>query len=137
MIKVRAEVDRIRKTKAKDYFIRFVFGGLVTACAGLLAHLYGPVVGGLFLAFPAIAPASMTLVQNHDSRIAAGAQSLGVAVGSVGLLSFALVVWGLSIHLAGSAVLSLALVVWLVVSVGLWFALARAVPLQWLVDHFS
>jgi hypothetical protein len=34
--------------------------------AGLLAKQFGPVFGGLFLAFPAIFPASVTLVEKHE-----------------------------------------------------------------------
>jgi hypothetical protein len=32
---------------------------------GLIAARFGPVVGGLFLAFPAIFPASATLIEKH------------------------------------------------------------------------
>jgi hypothetical protein len=35
----------------------------MTAIPGWIASKYGPVVGGLFLAFPAIFPASATLVE--------------------------------------------------------------------------
>ena len=49
-----------------EYPIRFVLGGAMTAMAGWIASKYGPVVGGLFLAFPAIFPASATLVEKHE-----------------------------------------------------------------------
>jgi Protein of unknown function (DUF3147) len=52
----------LKKAKPWEYVVRFFFGGLVTALAGLVAKVWGPVVGGLFLAFPAILPASLTLV---------------------------------------------------------------------------
>src|SRR5438067_4866772 len=57
----------------KAYGLRFAFGGLITAITGLIAHNFGPVVGGLFLAFPAILPASVTLIEDHDGERAAGA----------------------------------------------------------------
>jgi hypothetical protein len=38
------------------YAIRFVIGGLITTATGLVARKFGPVVGGLFLAYPAIFP---------------------------------------------------------------------------------
>ena len=38
----------------------FFFGGLITAVAGVIAQRFGPIIGGLFLAFPAIFPASAT-----------------------------------------------------------------------------
>jgi hypothetical protein len=37
----------------------------MTVIAGLVASRFGPVVGGLFLAFPAIFPASATLIEKH------------------------------------------------------------------------
>ena len=37
----------------------------MTVVAGLIAARFGPVIGGLFLAFPAIFPASATLIEKH------------------------------------------------------------------------
>jgi hypothetical protein len=58
----------LKRTKWHDYAVRFLFGGLVTVFAGLLAKHFGPVFGGLFLAFPAIFPASATLVENTNGK---------------------------------------------------------------------
>jgi hypothetical protein len=44
------------------------FGGAVTVAAGLIANKWGPGVGGLFLAFPAIFPGSATLVEKHKKQ---------------------------------------------------------------------
>jgi hypothetical protein len=49
-----------------EYAIRFVLGGLVTSGAELLAKEFGPSFAGLFLAFPAILPASVTLIEKHE-----------------------------------------------------------------------
>ena len=49
-----------------EYLIRFGLGGVTTVLAGLIAVRWGPVIGGLFLAFPAIFPASATLVEKHE-----------------------------------------------------------------------
>jgi Protein of unknown function (DUF3147) len=48
--------------------VRFLFGGICTVGAGLIARRYGPGIGGLFLAFPAIFPASATLIQTHEKE---------------------------------------------------------------------
>jgi hypothetical protein len=67
----------------------------------------GPGFGGLFLAFPAILVSSVTLVQKHEregkqqkgmsgevrGRQAAGADAAGAAMGSIGLIAFAVCVW--------------------------------------------
>jgi uncharacterized membrane protein (GlpM family) len=104
----------------KEHAVRFVFGGVVTAVAGLIAHLYGPVIGGLFLAFPAILPATVTLVKNHDGRRAAVEDTGGAALGAVGMLAFGAVVWLLAERLAAWQVLGLAALAWLLVSAALW-----------------
>jgi hypothetical protein len=46
--------------------LRFVLGGLATIVAGLIAEHWGPLVGGLFLAFPAIFCATATLSEKHE-----------------------------------------------------------------------
>ena len=118
-----AKRERLRQTKPREYLIRFVFGGLVTVGAGLVATRWGPVVGGLFLAFPSILPASLTLVSSH-SRLtgSAGADGLGAAPGSLGLALFALLVWQFGSHAPAWLVLSLAALVWVVVGLGTWAA---------------
>jgi hypothetical protein len=46
----------------------------MTVVAGLIAARFGPVIGGLFLAFPAIFPESATLIEKHvrESKEKAG-----------------------------------------------------------------
>jgi hypothetical protein len=104
---IRIDLAGLRRTKWQDYAIRFLFGGLITAAAGLIAQRWGPRVGGLFLAFPAIFPAGATLVEKHEKqkknpaglegaargREAAALDASGAALGSIGLAGFALVVW--------------------------------------------
>ena len=51
---IRIDLATLRKTHWHEYALRFVFGGLVTAGAVLVAERWGPGVGGLFLVFPAI-----------------------------------------------------------------------------------
>jgi len=55
-LKVSLEFDAIRPTEWHEHGTRFLFGGAVTALAGIIAKEYGPAIGGLFLAFPAIFP---------------------------------------------------------------------------------
>jgi len=65
---VRLHFSALCQIGWNDYAVRFLFGGLITAVAGLIAKKFGPGVGGLFLAFPAIFPASATLIEKHVSR---------------------------------------------------------------------
>jgi len=66
---IRIDLSGLRRTKWHDYAIRFLFGGLITGAAGLIAQRWGPGIGGLFLAFPAIFPASARFRTSGPSRI--------------------------------------------------------------------
>ena len=92
-----------------EYLLRFLFGGSVTPLAGLIASRYGPLLGGLFLAFPAIFPASVTLLSKHENKRRArkgldpksrgrrvgAVDACGAAMGACGLLLFAVTMKGL------------------------------------------
>ncbi|MFZ2062710.1 MAG: DUF3147 family protein [Candidatus Binatus sp.] len=131
---VSVNLSALRRTRWTDYAIRFLFGGLVTVATGLIAQHFGPGVGGLFLAFPAIFPASATLVEKneikkkkqaglHGARRGAQAAALdavGAAIGSIGLIGFGLVVWQLIDRHSAAAVLSAATVIWLIISTVIW-----------------
>ncbi len=144
---IRLQISAIKQTKWYEYLIRFVFGGLVTAAAGLVAKQYGPVVGGLFLAFPSIFPASITLVQAHSKekqekkgedeqdseqkgRQDAGKTAEGAALGSFGLLAFAVILWKLSLRLPPWLVLLLALVAWFVTGFLAWWIYQKTAKAQ-------
>ena len=82
--------------------MRVVFGGAISAVAAILAQRFGPAVGGLFLAFPALFPASATLMEKHErqkkaqagitatlrGRQSAALDAFGAALGRVGLAGF-------------------------------------------------
>lgn len=129
MATVEYKPESLQQARWWEYVIRFVFGGLVTVMAGIVAKMYGPVVGGLFLAFPSIFPASVTLVHSHKKRHeqnkgkseeesdekgtkAAWKTAEGAALGSIGLFCFGLVIWLLPQFLPPWLVLFLALVAW-------------------------
>jgi hypothetical protein len=121
------------QTRWNEYFVRFVLGGTMTVVAGLLAARFGPVVGGLFLAFPAIFPASATLIEKHvrerkekaglrgarRGKEAAALDAAGAALGSFGLAAFGLVIWLLIVRSPAWA-LALAAVSWLAVAMLAW-----------------
>ena len=133
-MRVKIDSSALRKIEWHDYASRFLFGGLVTAVAGIIAHRFGPGLGGLFLAFPAIFPASATLIAKHEKKKkenqgfegtvrgaeAASADSAGAAMGSIGLLGFGLVVWRFMAHANPWLVLAAATLIWLTVSGVVW-----------------
>lgn len=114
--KVAVEPGKIRDTKWWEHLIRFAFGGLVTAAAGWIGEKFGPVVGGLFLAFPAILPASLSIMKQREGKEAAGLDAAGAIAGSVGLMVFALVIWRAGARIAPVYTLVLAAIGWLLAS---------------------
>jgi len=114
-------IEALRRTHASAYLIRFGFGGSMTALAGIIAHAYGPAIGGLFLAFPAILPASLTLVAAQDGRKSAGEEARGAILGAVGLAAFAASVWFLASRTAPALALTGAATAWFLVSYTFWW----------------
>jgi len=126
---VRLDPSGWKETKWHEYAVRFLFGGIITLAAGIIAKIYGPGVGGLFLAFPAILPASATLIETHvrkeggsvrKARDTASLDVAGAAQGSVGLLSFAVIVWYLIRTHHAYFVLGGSALAWFAVAVGVW-----------------
>lgn len=131
---IKIDPSTLHQSRWHEYLVRFVIGGCITAAAGMIAKGFGPVVGGLFLAFPAIFPSSATLIEKHAQkkkeeeglngtergRKEAGVDAAGSAMGSIGLLAFAVIVWQLLPNHRTWPVLALATLVWLSVSVLIW-----------------
>ncbi len=130
---VSFNVSALRETRWYEYLIRFALGGAMTVATGIIATRFGPVVGGLFLAFPAIFPASATLIEKHErerkekaglagarrGKEAAALDAAGATLGSLGLAAFALIIW-LMVEQAPYLALVLATSGWLVVAVLAW-----------------
>src|SRR5207248_11696241 len=64
--KIVIDFSGLRQTTWQQYSARFLVGGIITALVGLIGRRFGPGIGGLFLAFPAIFPASATLIEKHE-----------------------------------------------------------------------
>jgi hypothetical protein len=107
MVRLKLQFDSLRETTAMEYATRFLFGGAVTVLASLIADRYGPVIGGLFLAFPGIFPGGISLTEKHkierekeagyqgtwSARGEAAVEATGASCGTLGLVAFALVLW--------------------------------------------
>lgn len=133
-MQIKVDLSVLGQTKWYEYAVRFLFGGLITAVAGIIAKRFGPSIGGLFLAFPAIFPASATLIEKHEKqkkekkglqgtergREAASIDAAGSAMGSIGLLAFALLVWQFLPGHSTWMVLMAATAAWLTVSMLTW-----------------
>jgi hypothetical protein len=132
---VSTHLSSLKDVKFHEYCMRFLFGGFCSVAAGLIATRFGPAVGGLFLAFPAIFPAGASLLESHvkrkmakagldgtnQGRLAASVDSAGASIGSIGLIAFAIIIWlALPGHNA-YAVIVLGTVTWLTLSVAIWY----------------
>jgi hypothetical protein len=114
--------------------LRILFGGMATVLTGLIAKSSGPVVAGLFLAFPAIFPSTATLVEKHtkERRLKAGLdgavraadavaiEARGATLGSVGLIVFAAVMWLALPRVSSVSGFVMAGVAWLALSLTVW-----------------
>src|SRR4051812_30804516 len=133
-MQIKVDFSTLGRTKWHDYAVRFLVGGLITAVAGIIAKKFGPGIGGLFLAFPAIFPASATLIEKHErekkeslglsgaarGRSAASLDAAGSSMGSIGLFVFAFVVWQFMRKDIAWIVLGAGTLLWLGGSVIVW-----------------
>jgi hypothetical protein len=131
---IKIDPSGLKQTKWHEYALRFAAGGTITVIAGLIARKWGPGIGGLFLAFPAIFPASATLIEKHERQKkqtkglhgeergtdAAVIDAIGAAMGSLGLMAFAVVCWWLIPRYPAPLALGGATVAWLLVSFSVW-----------------
>jgi Protein of unknown function (DUF3147) len=136
MKRIEVKLSALRATRPHEYLVRFLFGGLATVAAGLIAKKFGPGIGGLFLAFPAIFPASASLIESHEKkrkasigsdgrnrgRMAASLDAQGASLGCIGLMAFAFVLWRWLDGRNAWLLISLATAAWLVVAYSLWAA---------------
>lgn len=98
-------------------------GGTLTTATGLIAHGYGSVLGGLFLAFPAVPAASPTLIEERTEHgPGAAAIAAGADIGTAGLAAFGAVVWASASRAPARLVLLAALFGRTVVSLTVWVA---------------
>jgi len=130
---VHAKLSQLKQGHWYEYLVRFVLGGLVTVVAGVVADIWGPAAGGLFLAFPAVFCASATLIEQHEreekerkhlkgqerGKNAAALDAAGALLGSVALAAFGGVMW-LFAPAGSVGSLVIATLVWFALAVLLW-----------------
>ena len=128
----------LKDSRWHEYVMRFVLGGLVTALTGVISNHLGPAIGGLFLALPAIFCASATLIEKHEirrkreagldgrrrGRQAAALDAAGAALGSLGMLAFA-VCFAIVVQKHAALAFAAAFIAWAAVSLMAWWAWRR------------
>jgi Protein of unknown function (DUF3147) len=131
---VRVSTSSLKEGRWYEYVVRFVLGGTATVFTGLMSSWFGPSVGGLFLALPAIFCASATLIEDHEIRRkrkkghdggrrgqkVAALESAGAALGSIGMMAFA-ASFTVLIRQSTSGAFLAASSSWLLVCVAAWW----------------
>jgi hypothetical protein len=119
----RLQPAKLKEVGASDLVVRFAFGALISVVAAVVGLLWNAKAGGMFLAFPAILPATLTLIEKKQSKREAEEDDEGATLGSVAMFAFAATAtWaltalpaGLSLAAASGAWLSVAALLYVVV----------------------
>jgi Protein of unknown function (DUF3147) len=133
-MRIRINWGALKQIKWHEFATRVVLGGAFTVITGLIARHFGPVIGGLFLAFPAIFPSGATLLDKHErdkkrragiphtirGRLAAALDARGAALGTLALVAYALFIWKLLPSRNPAVVLVAAFALWLLLATLLW-----------------
>lgn len=128
------DASSLKQTRWYQVLMRFLLGGLITAATGIIGKEYGPAIGGLFLAFPAVFPASATLIEEHEkerrkqsgvhgtvrARQLVAVDAAGTAIGCIGLFVFALLAAKAFPSHRPCLVICGATLAWMAVSVLFW-----------------
>jgi hypothetical protein len=85
------EPEKLREVHARDLGYRFAAGAVTSVVAGLMTLAFGPRIGGIMLAFPAILAASLTLIEEQEDSAEAREDARGAVVGGLGMAAFAAV----------------------------------------------
>lgn len=112
-------VQRLGTLSRRDYAVRFAFGAAVSAVAAVVGLVGGHRMGGLFLAFPAILPAALTLLEKKDGVSQAASDVRGATIGAVAMIAFALVA-AVLLPRVPAAALPVALITWVVATLGVY-----------------
>jgi Sec-independent protein secretion pathway component TatC len=116
----RLNLHGLKGKSPKDYLVRFAFGASISLIAAPISLKF-QLFGGIFLAFPAILPASLTLIERELGKEEASIDAEGAIIGAIGLLAFALVAaFGIKAIGAIPALIA-ASATWLVLSLGIYF----------------
>jgi hypothetical protein len=114
----RANPEKVKRTKLTEMATRAAFGAGVSVVAGIIGVVFGSRVGGLFLACPAILPATLTLIEKKDGKRPAEEDEHGSIAGALGLVAFAAVGVAVIDAIGVAGALIAAVLAWLAASMG-------------------
>lgn len=124
----KVQLDKLRDVQPRDIVVRFALGATISILAALLGEAFSPRFGDAFLAFPAILPASLTLIQEKEGTRRADRDAIGAAVGGIGLVVFGTIGETALGRIAPIIAIIAALVGWTLTAFGLYALLAFLCP---------
>ena len=111
--------------RPSGFFLRFVFGFAISIAAALVGMRFGQRLGGLFLAFPAILPASLTLIEEEEGDDPASINATGAVIGGAALVAFAATAAWLLPRRPPLLALAAAAAVWFGLALAVYQAISR------------
>jgi hypothetical protein len=124
------DLAQFRETRWQDMVIRFAFGATISVTAGIIGLTLGAKVGGILLAFPAILPATLTLIAKEEGEKHSFHDLQGTVAGAFGLVGFGVVAAIAVGHTNVLLALALAFVGWCLVAGTIYIVWA-----SWLRRH--
>ena len=110
----KLDLEKFVEVDLGDLLIRFAFGFAVSVVAAIVVKAMGAAVGGMLLAFPAILPATTTLLERRQGLAQATADVRGATVGAIAMVAFAVIAWQLMGRAGPTAALAAASGGWVV-----------------------
>lgn len=83
--------QNVRRVGFRELGYRFIAGAVTSIAAGAITLAFGSRVGGIFLAFPAILAASLTLIEQEEDSVEAREDARGAVMGGLALALFAVI----------------------------------------------
>lgn len=128
---IQIDSSTLRQTSWRGHVARFAIGGVVTVFTGLIGKAFGPRVGGVFLALPAVFPVSVYMMgrlenqkvgpgaRGDRARRAAFVDASGAAMGGAGMVAFA-VVAAVGLERNAPVALGAAVLAWALIALCTW-----------------
>jgi len=123
---VGISLSALREVPRGDLAIRFAFGAGISSIAAIISYVFGARFGGVFLAFPAILPATLTLIEKEESKRKAEDDDIGAILGAAALILFGGLAWWLIPTIGAPGAIAVAVFGWLSAA-ALFYAVLRVV----------
>jgi hypothetical protein len=123
-----ADLGAVRGIRPRDLVLRFAFGAAISVVSGLIGVAAGKFAGGVWLAGPAVLPATLTIIEKEEGRKPAVTEVQGSVPGTIALITFAVVAAVCTARLPLAAAMLCALATWVAVAIGGYLVQGMLLP---------